>query len=145
MWPSTILLCVAIDFGDRKMSELEYGELLALMSQGMNTNFLVITSVMFAYVVAGHLVAAQLPKTIAICTTIIYCLFMFAPFLAYSLDFARIHALSVQYHEEYPGGFMVYKTESWAVWMTALPMLLGWLGSVYYVHFHVRSGLQGDT
>ena len=127
------------------MSELEYGELLALIAQGMNTNFLIITSVMFAYVVAGHLVAAQLPRPIVVGTTVIYCFFMLAPFLGYFWDYARIHALSIQYHEEYPGGFVVYKTESWGVWLTVLPMLLGWLGSVYYVHFHVRSALRRDT
>ena len=115
------------------------------MSEAMNMQFIVITSVVFAYLIAGHLAGAGLPKSVCVAVTVLYCGFMVGPFAAYYLDYARLFALSEQYHQQYPDGFMITELPSWGVWPPLAPMLLAWFGSIYYVHYHVRSNGRRGT
>lgn len=137
--PLNWVLCVKGVLGDSELTEVEFGELYALMGDSMHMQFLVFTSILFAYLVAGHFVGATLTRKVAVSMTTIYCLFMIAPLLQYVVEFFRINSLSKAYLEQYPEGFIIPESHPLGLLITFIPMLLAWIGSFYYVHFQVRS------
>ena len=122
------------------MTEAEYGQVYALVQQSALNQFVVITTVMFAYVVSCHLAGKSLPRIVAILLSSIYCLFLVGPFIGYWAEFSRMSALSQAYFEEYPNGLAVAPPigDSFLIGMSMPPMFLAWIGSVLYLHLHIR-------
>ena len=122
------------------MTELEFAQFYALVQDLLYMQFLVINTVIVAYLVAGHLVGSKLPNFLMLSITSIYCMFIAAPFYVYWQEYGRLHSLSMLYHAEYPGGFVIPLVSSQAMALfTMVPMLLAWAGTIYYVQFYVRS------
>ena len=128
------------------MTEFEYAEFYALVQDSLYMQFLVINSVMVAYLVAGHFVGNKLPRLLIFALTTIYCLFLIAPFGVYWMEYTRLYELSLQYQDQYPGGFVVHRLQSPLLALfTLVPMFLAWVGTIYYVQIYVRSVPPSDT
>ena len=95
------------------MSEFEYAELFELLSQGSFNNFVSMSTIVFAYLVTGHLVAKDLPRRVALGVTTLYCLFLIGPITGYTTYFARMHQASREYVEAFPGGWVLAEFPLW--------------------------------
>ena len=122
------------------MTEYEFGELYALIQDAAYMQYLVFTGALFAYLIAGHLVGLSLPKKLATGISTIYSLFVLLPVGAYWMEMSRMSALALDYQAKYPGGYVVPEIISspFNGAVLILLMFIAWLGSIYYVHFHVR-------
>jgi len=95
-------------------------------------------AILFAYLVAAHFASRDLPKLVKVGTSVIYTLFQMIHFNGMIGNMIRADKGSAYMSEHYP--------ENWAnidgslplegvLFLMGLPMVLGWLGSIYYMHF----------
>ena len=123
------------------MSEFEIYDAMMMsidMSVTASMNFV---AIVFAYVVAAYVAGKSLPRNVALGTTTAYTLFLVPHFLGMLGNLRRNYDGVVQLQAEYP--------ESWTLiddpigfaplaLLFAIPMFVGWLGSIYFMHGYVR-------
>jgi hypothetical protein len=123
------------------MTEFEAFEAMMMSTElgvGASMNFV---ALVFAYLVAAFVVGKSLPKGVAIGTSAIYTIFLVPPLNGVVANFARV----------YEGDRFIRSTnpDSWLlpadplslpllVSLFVFPMIAGWLGSLYFMHFYIR-------
>ena len=122
------------------MTEFEFLETFAIAKQDVFNNFVVISTVIFAYLAAGHFIARDLSTKIMRGLTLIYCFFLIAPMSTYWLAWSYSLVVIREYESLYPDGWLLGGTGGVPILLifTFMPIVLAWLGSIYYVHYIVR-------
>lgn len=125
------------------MTELEFADLWYLQQEAIFNQFVALTTTIFAYIVAGHLVARSLSRNVAIGFTSLYCLFAIGPISGYITNLLQLIRIVKEYVAMYPEGWVVFsigtQNATASAIIVAAPVFLGFIGSIYYVHFYVRS------
>jgi hypothetical protein len=130
------------------MTEFESYEaaMLALeMSVSASMNF---TGYVFAYLVAAHVVGKSLPRNVAIGMSIIYTMFLVVPFSGAISNLHSSYEAHNQILEHFPDSWTIIESLipfQVLAFLWGLPMLVGWLGSVYYMHGFARSENKTDA
>ena len=126
------------------MTEFELVEMYYLNGDDVFDQFVGYSTAVFAYFVAGHLVAANLSRFAAIGLTALYTVFLTLPLGSVIQAYSQLEKLVSYYYQQYPDGWAIPKLGH-AV-HGAYPILfvfvLFWLASVYYVHFIVRGAVS---
>ena len=125
------------------MTEFEHIEAAQLAMNWLIDGSLNTVTVTFAYIVAAYIAGAQLSKLAAIGMSTLYTLFILGP-IGGILGATRNYVMTIKhYHEAYPGGWAFGDTPDLTVvtFMTVSPLILGWLGSLAYLHFYLRKGI----
>lgn len=105
-------------------------------------------AIVFAYLVAAFATGERLPRPVAIGVSIIYSIFLVPHFSGCLGAIDRAFSAGAHLSTSFPGS-----------WATAgpplpmevqfaffgIPMLLGWIGSLYYMHFYLRSVEKQET
>jgi hypothetical protein len=130
------------------MTEFETVEAATIyleLGVGASMNFV---TILFAYLIAAHLVGSTLPKLIAAGISLIYTMFQIIHFGGMIGNMQRAAAGGEFLAREYPNSWAVIAdvlSLETALVLIGLPMLLSWLGSIYYMHFYVRRKEQADA
>ena len=125
-------------------NNIEFVEIYYLTVGGMLNNFVVMSTGISAYFVAGHIAAKNFPRTIAVSMSLIYSLFLFGPLTAYYARYEAANSIVREYYLAYPEGWAMPQITFLFQWsgigiLTVIgPIPLFWLASIYYVHFYVR-------
>ena len=124
------------------MTEFENMEAIFMSAElgvAASMNFV---AILFAYLVAANFVGRELPRLVRVGTSVIYTLFQMIHFNGMVGNMIRADKGSAFMSEHYP--------DSWAtidgslplegvLFLMGLPMILGWLGSIYYMHFFIKA------
>lgn len=126
------------------MSEYELLDLILGAGDSMVSTGLALLTVLFAYVVAAFAAGARLSRTAAISISVLYSLWYMGPLLAFisSLDF--LLRTAEEYRSMFPEGYAVVSdppNRLLRLTTSAGPYILGWLGSLVYMHLYVRKGV----
>ena len=123
------------------MSEFEAYEAFMLtieMSVLASMNFV---AIVFAYLVAAYVAGKALPRNIAIGLSFVYTIFLVPPFVGCLGNLSRAFDGGAYLTTQFPdgwasqGSFVPYGVY---IVLFGLPMLAGWMGSLYYMHKHIR-------
>ena len=123
------------------MSEIEYAQIFQNWIDNANTSFSLFITVLFAYLIAGHFVAKQLPRIAVISMTLLACLVLVGPLSSHLGSHWMIYQTAVQYNAQYPEGWVfppVQPSLIGPLLFGILPALISLVLSIYYVHFVAR-------
>ncbi|GAB5498397.1 MAG: hypothetical protein PsegKO_07080 [Pseudohongiellaceae bacterium] len=125
------------------MDEFEYIEAAQLAINSMIDGSMNTVGVTFAYIVAAYLAGQNLTKSAAVGLTILYTLFIVSP-ISGVLGATRSYVLTIErYHQVFPDGW-AFGAPPGLFELGVInigPLALGWLGSLFYLHFYVRKGI----
>ena len=134
--------------GATAMSEFEYYEAIMMsveLSALASMNFLAIVAM---YLIAAYVAGKQLPRSIAVGTSLIYTMFVIPPFVGSLGNMNRGHDLGVQAQAIFPESVVFQGTaiplEAYLV-LFGVPMLIGWMGSIYFMHSYIRNQQLRDS
>ena len=125
------------------MSEFEFAQIFQFWVEGAYASYTLMISILFAYLLAGHFVAKQLPKAVAVGMTAVYCLVIAGALLSHLGSQALMDFISVKYSQQYPEGWAVPGGEfdlTAPLLFGILPAFISIAVSIFYVHFIVRKG-----
>ena len=125
------------------MSEFEFAQIFQFWVEGAYASYTLMISILFAYLVAGHFVAKQLPKAVAVGMTTVYCLVIAGTLLSHLGSSMMQQLTSVKYSHQYPEGWAVPGGEfdlTAPLLFGILPAFISIVVSIFYVHFVVRKG-----
>ena len=125
------------------MSEFEFAQIFQFWVEGAYASYTLMISILFAYLVAGHFVAKQLPKAVAVGMTTVYCLVIAGTLLSHLGSSMMQQLTSVKYSQQYPDGWAVPGGEfdlTAPLLFGILPAFISIVVSIFYVHFVVRKG-----
>jgi hypothetical protein len=102
-------------------------------------------AIVFAYLVAAYVAGKSLPCNIAIGLSFIFAVFFVPPFMG-TLDnlrraFDAGACLTSQFPDSWAAQSSVLPFVLYAV-LFGVPMIAGWLGSLYYMHVYVRGSAE---
>ena len=123
------------------MTEYELMDVILSAGDSMASTGLALLTVLFAYVVAAFVAGARLSRTAVISVSVLYSLWYMGPLLAFisSVDF-MLRTVE-QYRLMYPEGYAITSdapNRLLRIATSAGPYVLGWLGSLVYMHLYVR-------
>jgi len=123
------------------MSEFELTQLISGATESLKSDAMNFVTLVFAYVIAAHLAGAKLPRKVAVLLSATYSLFQLAPAGGVIFDARRSIAFAERLFAEFPDSPLPRPSFGFAfiVLLAVGPLLLGWLGSLYYMHGIVRS------
>ena len=127
------------------MTEFETFEAIMLaldMAVTASMNFL---AIVITYLVAAFVVGKSLPRSVAIGTSAIYTLFLIPPFGGTIGNLRRTYEGGLHLQSEYPDSWTILIVQSnpdVIIYFFAIPMFVGWLGSIFYMHRIVRSEIR---
>ena len=108
------------------MTELQIAELYYLAEASTANQFMGLSTTLFAYLVAGHFVARELSRRVAIGLTLLFAIFYFQELPSYLVGF-----VTLEYHSAYPSGWalpsMPLEKGYLGIWV-AFPMVVAWIG-----------------
>ena len=125
------------------MSEYELVD-LALSSLGhLGTSALYCTTMIFAYLVAAYIIGTKLPQGILWFLTFVYTTALISPLYGMRAGISAYNNTVREYVASYPDGLAFIRSASSMIsvpveYLTFLPILLSWLGSVAFMHFYMR-------
>jgi hypothetical protein len=123
------------------MGEFEIFEALMMsmeLSVLASMNFLAIAA---AYLIAAYVAGKKLPRVVAVGTSLIYTMFLVPPFNGMIGNLRRVHALGSHLETEFPDSLLITSGTvpfEATVLLFGLPMIVGWLGSIYFMHAYIR-------
>ena len=122
------------------MSEFELIESITNASTVAGASAMNVVAVLFAYVLAAHFVGKQLPRSIAVFMSLLYSLFLIVPTSVMISAGVRVARLIARYRDEFPDVDLYPITPSvgMVLAMAVVPLVLGWVGSLYFMHGYVR-------
>ena len=123
------------------MGEFEIFEALMMsieLSVVASMNFLAIAA---AYLIAAYVAGKKLPRGVAVGTSLIYTMFLVPPFTGMAGNLRRVYDLGNHLEANFPES--VLSTSSGisfeaTVILFGIPMIVGWLGSIYFMHGYIR-------
>jgi hypothetical protein len=124
------------------MSEFEMFEALMMsieLAVVASMNFL---AIVIAFLVASYVVGKELPRSIAVGMTICYTLFLLPPFSGTYRNLTRVYEIGEILLVTYPDTVLSTRGDlqsaTFLVALFLVPMFAGWLGSIYFLHGHIR-------
>ena len=122
------------------MTEYEFLEAGVLYFERILDSAMNLITVVFAYLAASHFVGERLPRAVAVGLSTIYSLWIVMTIASIATFLDSALNVQVEYRSEYPGGWVYSREPRFGLWLigSLLPMLLAWIGSLYYLHFVVR-------
>ena len=124
------------------MSEFEYYEAIMMsveLSALASMNFLAIVAM---YLIAAYVAGRKLPRSIAVGTSLIYTMFVIPPFAGSLSNMNRAHQLGAEAQAKYPESIWSQGSdislEAYLV-LFGVPMFIGWMGSIYFMHSYTRN------
>jgi hypothetical protein len=131
----------------RQMTEFEIYEAFMStleMSVLASMNFV---AIVFAYLVAAYVAGQSLSRNVAIGLSIIFTVFLVPPFMGTLSNLRRAFDAGAYLTSHFPDSWAaqgsVLSFEVYVV-LFGVPMIAGWLGSLYYMHRYVRGSAQAD-
>ena len=103
-------------------------------------------ALVFAYLVAAFVAGKSLPKGIAVGTSAIYTIFLIPPFNGVIVNFIRVYDGDQYMRLTYPDTWTIPSeplSMEILMFLFTFPMLAGWLGSLYFMHFYIRRSPEG--
>jgi predicted PurR-regulated permease PerM len=126
------------------MSELEFYEAAGVAAGLLSDATMNAITAIFAYLIASHFVGEKLPRGMAVCLSVVYTLWLIGPLSGVYGNIVSWSQISAEYLKHYPEGILLPGEAN--VVLSAIvaisPLILGWLSSLYYLHFHVRNTLE---
>ena len=123
------------------MSEIEYAQIYQNWIDNAYTSFGLFITVLFAYLIAGHFVAKQLPRVAVISITVLVCVVLVGPLSVHIGSHLMMYQTTVQYNAQYPEGWVIPPGQpslKGPLLFGILPALISLVLSIYYVHFVAR-------
>jgi len=122
------------------MTEYEFLEAGILYFERILDSAMNLITVVFAYLAASHFVGERLPRAVALGLSTIYSLWIVMTIASVATFLVSALNVQLEYRHEYTGGWVYPREPKFEIWLigTLLPMLLAWIGSLYYLHFVVR-------
>ena len=128
------------------MNEFELVEAWYLVQENLQSNFVTVSTAIFAYVVAAHFVGKILGRGTAMSLSTIYSLVVLPPILMRMPEFSRWHRIHVEYIARFPDG-VVFQGEGAPLIMMNLtgvgPFIVAWVMSLIYMHAIMRRKSPG--
>lgn len=124
------------------MTEFELIEVSVLVVEGFSNAGMNFVTVVFAYIAAAHFAGEKLSKTAAVSISIIYSLWLLGP-LSVFLGYTELgNQTAAEYERLYPDGYAKSEQSNQIATMSLIfaPYILGWVGSLVYMHGYVRKG-----
>ena len=127
------------------MTEFQYYEAIMMaveLSALAAMNFLAIVAM---YLIAAFVIGSKPPKSIAVATSLIYTMFLIPPLVGTAGNMNRAFRIGGEAQTTYPDS-VLFESAGSVVTLDAylllfsIPMIAGWLGSIYFMHKYVRSG-----
>lgn len=127
------------------MNKFELIEAWALATEGLGAAGMNIVTVVFAYVLAAHFVGRSLSRRVVVSVSIVYSLWLIGPFVGFISYLKLANAVSIDYSTMFPDGEAIPSPQNLpiAIVLAAGPYILGWIGSLIYMHLFVRKK-QGE-
>jgi hypothetical protein len=125
------------------MSEYELVD-LALSSLGhLGTSAPYCTTMIFGYLVAAHMIGDKLPQGVLWFLTFVYTTALISPLYGLRAGIGAYNNTVREYVSSYPDGSGFIRSASSMIsapveYLTFLPILLSWLGSVVFMHLYMR-------
>jgi len=130
------------------MSEFEHYEALLMsieLSVSASMNFLAIVAM---YLIAAFVAGKKLPRSVAAGTSVIYTMFLIPPFVGWFGNLRRGFDLGILAKTNFPDSALfsgsVLPFEAY-VTLSSIPMFMGWLGSIYFMHSYIRKKQRVDS
>ena len=122
------------------MNEFEYHALALESWSVVGSSVMDFVTILFAYSIAAHLAGDKLPRFFAWFLTLTYSFALLGPCWGIYKPITFVFALTEQYRIAYPDGWGFRGGTSHALILAVIfvPLLIGWLGSIAYMHWHVR-------
>lgn len=122
------------------MSEFEFIEAAHLAMDWLVNASMNSVAVTFAYIIASYFAGSGLSKFSAIGLSLLYSLFLIGPMSGIVVASGRYIQTTGQYHIEYPDGWALQEIPSLSTMlvMGLLPVALGWLASIAFLHLYIR-------
>jgi len=130
------------------MSEFEIYEAMMMALDLSVTASMNFVAIVFAYVVAAYVAGKSLPRNVALGTSTAYTLFLIPPFAGTLGNLDRNYDGALHLQAEYPESWMLIDDPMGfapIAFLFAIPMILGWLGSIYFMHGFIRSKKQTNA
>ena len=130
------------------MSEFELFEALMIsveLSVLASMNFL---AIMITYIVAAYVAGKELPTSIVIGTSIIYTMFLLPALSGVFGNLRRAYEIGSVLTTNFPDSPLALGANisfEAVITFTCIPLVAGWLGSLYYMHSHVRGNHGQDA
>ena len=124
------------------MSEFENYEALMMtmeMAVFASMNFV---AIVFAYLVAAFVTGQKLSRTVAVTLSTTYTIFLVPHFAGCFGNITTTYAAGVHLSATFPDSWTAASATMPMAWLLALfgvPMILGWVGSLFYMHGYVRA------
>ena len=125
------------------MSEFEFAQTFQFWIENAYASYTLMISILFAYLLAGHFVAKQLPKAVAVGMTAVYCFVIAGTLLSHLGSHAMMVLTYIKYSQQYPDGWAVpagLPSMIGPLLFGILPALISIAVGIFYVHFIVRKG-----
>jgi hypothetical protein len=125
-----------------QVTEYEYLQLAFDYGESVASSALNFATVVFAYVIAAHLAGNKLSKGFAFFITLSYSLFLLGPAFGIYARIDQMGRIAAQYRIAYPDGvfFRISVPRFLLLFLSFVPPLVAWCGSIVYMHWHVRKG-----
>lgn len=122
------------------MTEFELIEVWALATEGLGAAGMNIVTVVFAYVIAAHLAGGKFNRLVAVSISVVYSMWLVGPFIGFISYLNLSHAAAIDYMTMFPDGTAIPDPQNLpvAVVLAAGPYVLGWIGSLMYMHWYIR-------
>ena len=126
------------------MTEAEVIELIHLSEASTAQNVMNLTAIVFAYLLTAYFVGGKLPKSWATGISFCYTIFVIPVFIGCVTSHRVTVTLTSFYESTFPDGVLVHNYEAYtqvpaaAAILILLPVIIGWLGSLLYMHKYVR-------
>ena len=130
------------------MSEFELIQIIDMQINRLMSNSMNFITLLFAYAAASFLVGKKLSRIIAVTLTFVYSLAEIGPIFGVLIAARGLETSMVHYQSNFPDGLLSPNMEIasnlpiFAV--GALPLMMGWLISIFYLHAYVRRHLVAD-
>lgn len=122
------------------MNEIELVEAFFLTRASLEDSFIVISTLVFAYIAMSHFAGKDIGPKIAVILSGLYSFIMFVEIIERFGDLARRQRISLEYIEKFPDGVVIDGTPPLTLMyiVSNAPFLFAWVVSIYYLHYIVR-------
>ena len=124
------------------MTEFEFIQASQLAFESLREGAMNVITVVFAYVVAAYFAGRKLTRTASVLVSVVYSLWLIGPFWGVISSVAGMLATADAFYLAFPDSFASFPPSKarYSLYLLAtIPMLLGWVGSLVYMHGYIRS------
>jgi len=127
------------------MTEFEFIQVGEIAINGLGSAAMNIVTVIFAYVIAAHFVGKSLSRSAAISISIVYSLWLLLPFGGVYGNVDLLAKNAIEFQSVFPDSYAVTPVGSIVYVMAIIPLFLGWIGSLFYMHRIIRKNIEDDS